>query len=153
MKSSGIVEKINVKCKIQIGSEIFFNCYSDYKLKDKDYIIFTDDYDFLHIRLDKTKEDLFIFRECGKEQFIKSELNRCKIMPMVAGKFLCKELCDYLHITIDDIKQFDFAFKNIDEKHSYEKIIFDAYIQNNDFYLTDEQRNLAYKNYKLTRKK
>ena len=44
-----------------------------------------------------------------------------------------------------------YIFENMDSKHTYEKIIADAYIENNDFFLTDEQRDLAYAEYKKTR--
>ena len=59
---------------------------------------------------------------------------------------------EYKGITIDDLKLFEQAFNNIDERHTYEKIIYDAYIENNAFVLTDEQREKAYKAYKTTRK-
>ena len=39
----------------------------------------------------------------------------------------------------------------MDSKHTYEKIIADAYIENNGFFLTDEQRDMAYNEYKKTR--
>jgi hypothetical protein len=39
----------------------------------------------------------------------------------------------------------------MDSKHTYEKIIVEAYIENNGFFLTDEQRDMAYMEYKKTR--
>ena len=39
----------------------------------------------------------------------------------------------------------------MDNNHAYEKIIYDSYIENNDFYLTESQLNRAYKEYKKYR--
>ena len=70
---------------------------------------------------------------------------------MAVGKLLVPEVCNYMGITLEELKQFEFAFENIDDKHKYEKIIFDSYIKNNSFTLTKEQRDLAYKEYKKYR--
>ena len=47
---------------------------------------------------------------------------------MAVGKLLVPELVKYMNITIDDLKKFKFAIDEIQEKHSYEKIIYDAYM-------------------------
>ena len=39
----------------------------------------------------------------------------------------------------------------LDDKHAYYKVIFNAYISNNAFYLTDEQRDAAFKLYQEAR--
>ena len=44
-------------------------------------------------------------------------------------------------------------FEKIDEKHRYEKVIFDSYVENDGFFLTDEQRLRAYEEYKMARAK
>ena len=70
---------------------------------------------------------------------------------MKAGKFLIPEFNEYINFTIDDLKSICYIFNEMDSKHSYEKIIADAYIENNGFFLTDEQRDMEYKEYKKTR--
>ena len=55
-------------------------------------------------------------------------------------------------LLIEDLKLFEDSFKRIDDKHKYEKVIYDAYIENGDFVLTEEQRNKAYQLYKEKRK-
>ena len=67
---------------------------------------------------------------------------------MAAGKFLVPELCKHMNITIDDLKLFQFAFDDIDKRHTYEKVIYEAYVKNDGFFLTKEQRDNAYKKYK-----
>ena len=70
---------------------------------------------------------------------------------MVIGKFLVLEFINELNMTIEDLKTLKPLIERLDEKHLYEKVIYDSYIQNNDFYLTQEQLDEAYKIYKLYR--
>jgi hypothetical protein len=39
----------------------------------------------------------------------------------------------------------------LDEAHLYEQVIYESYLINGDFYLTQEQRDLAYTKYKEAR--
>lgn len=140
--------------KISIGSSVFFNRYEDYNSKDVDILAIMDDFisgsDSLNMKLNDSNEDVFMYRNLSKEQFINDCL-RSKV-PMRAGKFLVPEFVEYIHLTINDLKQLEPLFESMDEKHTYEKIIYDAYIENNDFVLTDEQRLEAYKEYKRNRR-
>ena len=70
---------------------------------------------------------------------------------MVIGKFLIPEICEELHFTIEHLKQLEPLINRLDDRHIYEKIIYDSYLENNAFYLTQEQRDLAYKIYKESR--
>lgn len=141
--------------KIIIGSYPFFHTYPDYNSHDKDYIIFEENptqfKNFMNIRLYDQKSDTFYYRDMAKDEFIEFELKHSSKAPMAAGKFLIPELCKYKGITLEDLKLFESAFNNIDEKHKYEKIIYDAYFKNNGFWLTKEQRDLAYNAYKNAR--
>lgn len=136
--------------RIEIGSQVFFKEYSDYSSHDKDYIEFHDEPNlyktFMNARGKGT--DIFFYKTMSKKEFMDYELEHCKKTPMAAGKFLVPELCKHMNITIDDLKLFQFAFDDIDKRHTYEKVIYEAYVKNNAFVLTDEQRNEAYKLYK-----
>lgn len=139
--------------RIAIGSQVFFGEYEDYKSHDKDFIEFQDNpvlYKTFMVARGKGN-DIFFYKTANKEEFIKTELKHAKKLPMAAGKFLVPELAEYLGLTIEDLKQFEFAFESMDDKHSYEKKIYDFYIENNGFTLTQEQRDEAYKNYKSKR--
>jgi hypothetical protein len=70
---------------------------------------------------------------------------------MQVGKYLVPEILHYFNFTIDDLKQLQPLIDNLDKSHLYEKIIYDGYIENNDFYLTDIQLDNAYKSYKDAR--
>ena len=143
--------------KIVIGSYPFFHTYPDYNSHDFDIIVFEQNpkgfKDFMNIRLFNQKSDTFYYRDMDKDEFIQYELKKIEKMPMSAGKFLVPELCQYKGITLEDLKLFESAFNNIDEGHKYEQIIYQSYLENNDFILTPEQRDKAYQVYKEARKK
>lgn len=67
---------------------------------------------------------------------------------MEIGKFLVPEVVEYLGFTLDDLKRLQPIVEQLDSKHGYEKIIFDSYLENNGFYLTQEQRDNAYIEYR-----
>ena len=50
-----------------------------------------------------------------------------------------------------DLKRLEPLTEIMDEKHTYEIIIFNAYIQNDGWWLTEDQRAAAYSEYKRTR--
>lgn len=142
---------MDIKKKIQIGSQVFFKgVYEDYESHDKDYICFVEKpvlfKDFMNIR--GKGEDIFFFRDMSKNEFIDYSIKHCEKVPMAAGKFLVPEVIKYFGMTIEDLKKFETFFNKIDPRHAYEKVIYDAYIKNNDFKIGKRQLNKAYKLYK-----
>lgn len=70
---------------------------------------------------------------------------------MNMGKYLIPEFCQEIGFSFKDLPKISPLIERLDEKHLYEKIIYDSYIANNDFILTPEQRALAYESYKTSR--
>ena len=140
--------------KIKIGSKAFFECFDDFCSHDTDYVLIEDNpllyKDFAHIRT-RDNQDIFAYRNMSKQEFLQFELEHCKKAKMAVGKFLVPELIHYFNITIDELKKFEFAINEIDDKHSYEKVIFYSYLENDSFILSNEQLNKAYKEYKKYR--
>lgn len=139
--------------RIPIGSQVFFTQYEDFEPLDRDFVEFqdnpTDYHRFKAVR--KNGEEVFYYKTMPKEEFIEAELKHCRGFSMVAGKFLVPELVEFIGLTIDDLKLFERAFTHMDEKHKYEELIYAYYIENNDFSLTDEQRDKVYQLYKEKR--
>ena len=135
----------------KIGSSYFFGCFDDYIVKDLDEINIMDE--FLvkpnSLVLRKGDRDVFFYRNMDKEGFIEDTLSSC--VPMRPGKFLVREFADYIGFTIEDLKKLKEVFDRIDDKHTYEKVIYDAYMENNGFYLTEGQLDSAYAEYKRKR--
>lgn len=86
-----------------------------------------------------------------KDEFLSFAL-REKACGLEFGKFLVAEFASELGLTIADLTMLYEHFKErIDEEHKYQHEIYKAYIENNGFYLTDKQREQAYKVYKAER--
>lgn len=136
-----------------IGSTYFFNIYSDYQCKDIDELCIMDSFPLKIktnvLNMKKNNKDVFFYRNMDKDGFINDTLE--SNVSMRVGKFLIPEFCEFIGFTIDDLKTFNDIFNKIDDKHKYEKLIYDSYVQNGDFVLTDEQRLKAYEEYKKAR--
>lgn len=141
-----------MKNNILIGSQYFFSCYDDFQSKDIDELQIIETNEFAQVR-QITGQNRCLFqlkRHSSKEEYInwalKSELG------MVIGKFLIPEFCEIIGFTIEDLSRLQPLIQKLDDKHKYEEIIFNSYIENGNFTLTKEQRDLAYQSYKMTRR-
>jgi hypothetical protein len=137
--------------RILIGSRYFFSCYEDFVPKDLDELEIVDEGDFKQVsQLTGRGRCLFRMRRHeDKQEYIDWAL-KCQA-GMVIGKFLVPEFCQEIGFTIDDLRQLEPLIARLDPKHQYEEIIYNAYLTNGDFVLTDEQRAEAYKSYKNSR--
>lgn len=140
--------------EINIGSSYFFNNYDDYILHDTDILRITPLENNINFTLIQqyfpSKQDLFLFNEkLTKQEYIDLSL---KQDGLVLGKFLIPEFCNHIGFSIEDLKQLTPLLAKLKEKHFYEKIIFNAYLSNGDFFLTKDQRDEAYALYKKYRK-
>lgn len=138
--------------KFKCGSSYFFSRYRDYKLKDDDEVHVCDKLlgKSTVLNLKKDGMDIFFVKDMSPKEHIESCLGP-GVPPMRAGKYLIPEFNIYIGFSIEDLKALDECFERMDKKHTYEKIIYEAYIENGGFYLTDEQRERAYEEYKRTR--
>ena len=136
-----------------MGSSYFFDRYDDYKIKDNDELHIVDEFIFPNRVCMNMKlfdgNDIFIFKNTDKQEYINDVYESG--VNMKVGKFLIPEFNKYINFTIDDLKSLQPIFDNMDEKHTYERVIFESYLKNGDFFLTDEQRRKAYEEYKRSR--
>lgn len=137
--------------KILMGSQYFFSCYNDFHSKDIDEIEIIETTEFNYVRqLTGCGRCLFQLKKQSKKQdYIDYALQSS--LGMVVGKFLIPEFCLEIGMEVNDLIQLRPLIDILDEKHMYEKIIYDSYITNQAFTLTNEQRDKAYKNYKQSR--
>ena len=137
--------------KILIGSRYFFSVYDDFNGKDIDelQIIETDKFQQMQ-QLTGQGRCLFLMKKHkSKNDYINWALK--SNLGMVVGKFLVPEFCNQIGFTINDLPTLKPLIDKLDNKHKYEEIIYNSYLQNNSFTLTQEQRNNAYQSYKQTR--
>lgn len=143
--------KINAYKEFRIGSHVFFGRYEDFKSKDIDLLNLVDKPLFQNniMNMKIGEKDIFFMFFKDKYGAINDAIKNN--IPMACGKFLVPEFAQYIGLTIEDLKLLDPLFQALDEKHEYEKIIYESYISNGSFSLTDEQRLQAYDQYKKSR--
>ena len=139
--------------KILMGSQYFFSKYTDFKSKDIDEIEIIESTDFKYMRqLTGQNRCLFqLTKQASTKDYINYALH--SDLGMVIGKFLIPEFCEAICFTVNDLPRLRPLIDKLDDKHKYEEIIFNSYIENGSFTLTDEQRERAYKSYKESRGK
>ena len=141
--------------RFKVGSQAFFSMYLDFAPSDIDEVEFEEKprlfRDFMQIRKKDRTRCLFIWRKMDPDEFVEYTLKTR--LPMEIGQFLVPEVAEYLCFTLDHLRRLAPVVERLDARHKYEKIIYDSYLQNGGFYLTDQQRAEAYNAYKLARNK
>ena len=134
-----------------VGSKVFFSVFEDFNAVDTDILIIDDDPDYPVEKSYMEGNIHYIrWRNFSKEQLIQE--HRYIYKGRYIQKFLVPEFIEYIGLTIDDLKELGFMIPFLDDQHNYVKVIYDAYIENNGFYLTQEQLEEAYRVYKEDRK-
>ena len=140
--------KYNLVKKIQVGSSVFFESIKGFSTKDTDWFALYDNVpgDNFMMNVKIGKDDIFIYKaNVTKDDMIEEALNAEHSLKV--GKFLSPEFASYYNVTIDDLKKLEEKFNLLDEKHQYQKTIFEYYIKNNGLFLTDSQRLKAFGEY------
>ena len=136
-----------------IGSTAFFSGINDFRSKDIDVLIVDDNPQgyktFRQTHLKKGK-CVFEWKDMNADEFIDYTLEHYDT-PMQIGKFLVPDFAGYLGLTIEQLKRLQPLVDKLDDAHKYEGIIYNAYLVNGSFTLTQEQLSDAYECYKLTR--
>ena len=139
---------------IIIGSRAFFEGMSEFTSKDTNTLVWSSDpKGFTNYKQTSISGQCIVeYRAMTKDEIIKFAL-RDKANGLEFGKFIVTEFAELIGLTIDDLKRLrDYYVKKIDDKQRYQLAICDAYIANNAFTLTDEQREEAYAIYSQARK-
>ena len=136
-----------------VGSNVFFKDIEGFTSKDIDILEFVDNpTDFKNVRQFKFPHKcVFQWRKMPIDELI--DITLFRNFPMEIGKFLVPEFIKEFKLSIDDLKRLKPIIAKLDDKHKYEEVIYNAYLENNDFVLTDEQRQEAYRVYNKYRTK
>ena len=134
-----------------IGSKYFFSCYDDFKPHDIDELEIIETTEFNQMRqLTGQGKCLFQMKKHeSKDDYIEWAIK--SPLGMIVGKFLVPEFCEAIGFTVEDLPRVKVLIDRLDEAHKYEEIIYNSYLENGSFTLTDEQRDRAYKSYKNSR--
>ena len=133
------------------GSQIFFSDYKDYKPKDIDKIEIVENSNGWSFR-QLTVKNQCIF-QIKKQDSVSDYIQIAKLegVGIALGEFLAPEFAKYIGLTVSDLQKLDYLISKLDKLHQYQKIIWESYIENNAFILTDKQRLKAYNEYKKAR--
>lgn len=136
-----------------VGSNYFFKGLDGFKSKDIDRLVLVDNpVGFSYMRQTSSSHNcLFEIARLPKDVLIAKALNTKA--PMMLNRFLIPEFCEEIGFTIEDLPKLQPLCERMDDKHKYLNVIYDAYIANNSYMLTDEQRLAAYEEYKRARNK
>ena len=136
-----------------VGSNVFFKDIEGFTSKDIDILEFVDEpTDFKNVRQFKfPNKCVFQWRKMPIDELI--DITLFRNFPMEIGKFLVPEFIKEFKLSIDDLKRLKPIIAKLDDKHKYEEVIYNAYLENNNFVLTDEQRQEAYRVYNKYRTK
>ena len=135
--------------KIRIGSTVFFSSFSDFKSKDVDELCIISkpiNNKNTGFCIKANKKDFILYPQLTKDEFIDIDLKVNDALKI--GKYLVPEFIEYIGLTIDDLHKLKPLVDKLDSKHIYEKSIYNDYISNNSFNLTDKQLETAYNIYK-----
>ena len=140
--------------KIIIGSRAFFEDMPEFTPKDTDTLVWVaDPKGFTHYRQTSISgQHIIEWRAMPKSELLAYSM-RDKANGLEFGKFIVPEFVELVGLTIDDLARLRaYYIEKIDDEHRYQLAICDAYIANNAFTLTDEQREKAYAIYSQARK-
>lgn len=138
--------------KILTGSRAFFSGLEGFKPKDSDFVILVDRGNgFRFVRQITTNEKcLFVWVRRPKDELMDYALTHGAPMQLI--KFLTPNFAAEIGLEISDLAVLRPLVGRLDSKHAYAKIIYEAYIQNGRFELTEQQRATAFKAYLEARK-
>lgn len=130
-----------------VGSNAFFKNIKGFTSKDVDILELIDKpIGFKTFRQIKfPNKCVFQWKRMSPQEFINETIKNN--VPMEIGKFLVPEFNNEIGFTIEHLRQLELLANNLDDKHLYEKIIYNSYIENNSFILTYAQLQKAYEEY------
>lgn len=138
--------------KFLTGSRAFFSCMADFRPKDTDLLVLDDapkGYQYYR-QTSIPGKCLFEWRDMGADALIEYALQH-PIPQMQVGKFLVPDFAKHIGLTLEQLTRLRPLIDALDAKHRYEEIIYNSYLVNGDFTLTDDQREAAYQCYKDAR--
>lgn len=137
--------------KFKIGSRAFFEGMAGFNPTDDDTLILQDKPNGYNTvcQIHTDTGCIYYWKRMTAQEYIDYALKKGPAMQL--GKFLVPEFAKEIGLTVDGLPNLRPIATNLDDKHKYESIILEAYINNGAFTLTDEQRAAAFKSYKAAR--
>lgn len=134
--------------RYQTGSKYFFGAIPGYVGHDNDFAEFVDDASARVYRLKEADCEVFVMKRLPLEDIISFDL--------IGGmscicKYLVPEIAAEMGFTVDMLPQVLPMRQRLRPRYAYLGVIYDAYVANGSFTLTEAQRAEAYRVYKEAR--
>lgn len=136
---------------ITIGSRAFFEGMAGFHPKDSDTLVLQAapcGYRFVR-QLHTAGRCIYYWRLMAAGEYIDYALEKGPAMQL--GKFLVPPFAGAVGLTISSLARLRPLVDRLDKTHAYERIIFEAYIANGSFTLTEGQRLAAFREYQAER--
>lgn len=136
---------------ITTGSTVFFNGIDGFKHTSDDMVLMVDrghGFDFVMTVDYGCNKVMHVVRR-PKAELIEYALTTAPAIAL--GRFLTPEFAEEIGLTIADLHTLAPLAELLPEKQAYQRVIYDAYLTNGSFTLTEEQRGTAYEAYKAAR--
>lgn len=127
-----------------IGPKAFFSGMEGFDPKDSDFLTLVETgngFSHFYQMTDGTCCHYILVRKSKKEMIDYALSNG---LTMLVGLLLVPALAAELKFTIQDLKNLKLLVSKLDVEHNYEAAIYEYYIENNGFSLTEEQREKAF---------
>lgn len=131
--------------RIITGSRAFFSGMEGFKPKDCDVIVIVNNKEVPFKWMRQTSNgsvDVFEIVRHPKAKLISHAVD--KAQPMAIARFLTPAFAKEIGLHPSDLPALRPMRENLDTKHEYLGVIYDAYVSNSSFELTDDQRQAAF---------
>lgn len=138
--------------RILVGSRAFFDGIPDFKPHDSDWVEFydTSEVSFQYKNVLKAGRDC-VFQLVRRPKQQRIDYSLAHERPFSLCMFLVPRICEEFGMDLHDLELLRPMRENLNYRHLYLGIIFDAYMENGSMTLTDNQRTHAYIEYMKAR--
>lgn len=138
---------------ILVGSRAFFSGVDGFKSDNRNFIKFVTNRAPLRMESKLSVHGNIVYRLLREPASVMIQKAIESGNGLLFGNFLVPAFAKEIGLTIDELKKLHPLATVLDSKHRYQTIIFNYYLENGAFSLTDEQRAEAYDAYLSARDK
>lgn len=139
------------RIEYKTGSRAFFDRIEGFIPHDTDWVSFDTNRE-TNMCIHGSHETTFIWKEDTADEILEDLVSQgTSANPASVILFLIPEIIERIGMTFDKLSELAPFIEKLDYKHKYIEVIYNAYLDNGDFTLTEEQLQEAYENYLSSR--
>lgn len=141
-----------MKQRFLVGSRAFFAGIGGFKSGNRNQLELLDNPNFKQ-GVEKNDRVTRVFKYTKEPA--QTMIDRCLASgnPLQVGKFLVPDVAHAIGLQVQDIERLAPLIERLPDKHEWQEVVYNAYLANGTFTLTEEQRQEAYAAYKEARSK